>query len=79
MAPVNKGKEFICWEKTCSKNFNDRSNRDRHEKRFNHKVVKRRCKQPLFDEKEKKYHCVTPGCSKNSKFKGNRCSSYERL
>ena len=71
MAPVNKGKVFTCRKKMCSKIFTDRSNRDRHEQRLNHKVAKRRCKQPLFDEKEKKYHCVTRGCSKNSKFKDN--------
>ena len=43
MTPVNKDKVFTYREKTCSKNFNDRSNRNRHEKRFNHKVGKRRC------------------------------------
>ena len=71
MATVNKGKVFTCREKMCSKNITDRGNRDGHEKRFNHKVAKRRCKQSLFDEKEKKDYCVTPACSTNSKFKGN--------
>ena len=66
MAPVNIG-----WGKTCSKNFTDRSSRNRHEKNFNHKVAKRRCKQHFSDEKEKKYDCVTTGCSRNSKFKDN--------
>ena len=69
MAPVNKCKVFTCREKTCSKI--DRSNRDKHEKRFNHKMAKLRCKQLFLDEKENIYHCATPGCSMNSKFKGN--------
>ena len=55
MAPVNKGKVlFTCREATCGKNFTDRSNRDRHEKRFNHKPLKRKSKEPLFDDTAKK-------------------------
>ena len=50
------------------------SNRNRHEKRFNHKpaaVVKKRTKQPLYNHIEKKYTCALPGCSVKSNFKGN--------
>ena len=47
MAPVNKRKVlFTCLEATCGKNITDRSNRDRHEKRFNHKPLKRKSKEP---------------------------------
>ena len=34
-------------------------------------MAKLRCKQLFLDEKENIYHCATPGCSMNSKFKGN--------
>ena len=53
MAPVNSQKAFSCRERTCKKTFTDRSNRDRHEKPFNHKPVKYNNMQPLFNEKEK--------------------------
>ena len=52
MAP-GKGKLFTCWEMTCCKNFANRRKKDKHEKSFNHKPVKRRHKQTLFDELEK--------------------------
>ena len=55
MAPV-KVKVFTCQEKTCCKSFTNRSNRDRHEKRFHYKAVKRRNKQPFFGEVEK--NCI---------------------
>ena len=72
MAPVNKGKVlFTCREETCGKKFTDRSNRDRHEKRFNHKPLQRKSKEPLFDDTTKKYYCASPGCPSTSKFKGN--------
>ena len=72
MAPVNKGKVlFTCREATYGKNFTERSSRDRHEKRFNHKPIKRKSKEPLFDNTAKKYKCATPGCPTTSKFKGN--------
>ena len=48
MAPINNGKVlFACREATCGKKFTDRSNRDRHEKRFNHKPLKRKSKELL--------------------------------
>ena len=54
MAPVNKGKVlFNCREATCVKNFTDRSSRDRHEKRFNHKPLKRKSEKPLFDDRQR--------------------------
>ena len=72
MAPVNKGKVlFTCREATYGKNFTERSSRDRHEKRFNHKPLKRKSKEPLFDNTAKKYKYATPGCPTTSKFKGN--------
>ena len=72
MAPVNKGKVlFTCREATCGKNVTDRSNRDRHEKRFNHKPLKHKSKEPLFDDTAKEYKCATPGCTATSEFKGN--------
>ena len=72
MAPVNKGKLlFNCREATCVKNFTDRSNRDRHEKRFNDKPLKRKSEEPLFDDTAKKYKCATSGHPTTSKFKGN--------
>ena len=72
MAPVNTGKVlFTCREATYCKNFIDRSNRDRHEKRFNEKPLKRKPKEPLFDDTAKKYKCATPGFPTTSKFKGN--------
>ena len=46
-------------------------NRDRREKRFNHKLLISKCKELLFNENEKKYYCPTPGCSTESSFKGN--------
>ena len=61
---------FSCRERTCKRTFTDRSDRDRHEKRFNHKPAKYNTTQPLFNEKEKKYCCPIPGCSFSSKFKG---------
>ena len=72
MAPVNKGKVlFTCREATCGRNFTHRSNRDRHEKRFNHKPLKHKSKEPLFEDAAKKYKCATPGCPTTSEFKGN--------
>ena len=72
MAPVNKGKVLLTYrEATCGKNFTDRSNRDRSEKRFNHKPLKRKSKKPLFDDTAKEYNCATPRCATASKFKGN--------
>ena len=72
MAPVNKGKVlFTCREATCGKNFTDRTNRDRYEKTFNHKPLKRKSKESLFDDTTKKYKCATPGCPATCKFKGN--------
>ena len=74
MAPVNKSKVFFCRDESCTKKFTDMSNRNRHEKRFNHKpaaVVKKRTKQPLYNHIEKKYTCALPGCSVKSNFKGN--------
>ena len=62
MAPVGKVL-FTCREATCGKNFTDRSNRDRHEKRFNHKPLKRKSKEPLFDDTAKKYKCANPYAS----------------
>ena len=72
MAPVNKAKVlFTCREATCGKNFTDRTNRDRYEKTFNHKPLKRKSKESLFDDTTKKYKCATPGCPATCKFKGN--------
>ena len=74
MAPVNKSKVFFCRDESCAKKFTDMSNRNRHEKRFNHKpaaVVKKRTKQPLYNHIEKKSTCALPGCSVKSNFKGN--------
>ena len=41
------------------------------EKCFNHKPIKHKSKEPLFDDMAKKYKCATPGCPTMSKFKGN--------
>ena len=73
MAPVSsKEKVFYCRNKDCNKCFTDRSNRNRHEKKSNHKpTAKKKSSQPLFNEAEKKYKCAVPGCSAQSKFKGN--------
>ena len=72
MAPVNIGNVlFTCRVATCGKNFIDRSNRDRHEKRFNHKPLKRKSKEPLFDDTAKKYKCATHGSPTTSRFKEN--------
>ena len=72
MTTVNKGNVLFTYrEATCGKNFTDRSNRDRYEKCFNHKPLKRKSKEPSFDDTAKKYKCATPGCATTSKFKGN--------
>ena len=72
MAPVNKRKMlFTCQEATCGKNFTNRSNRDRHGMRFNHKPLKRKSKEPFFDDTAKKCRSAIPGYPTTFRFKGN--------
>ena len=79
MAPVSSQKAFSCRERTCKKTFTGQSNRDHHEKRFNHKPVKYNTIQPLFSENKKKYCYPMPGLLFYFKIQGQHCSPYERL
>lgn len=74
MAPVSKAKFYFCRDDSCKKQFSDMSNRNKHEKRFNHQPVtlgKNRKIQPLYDEKTKLWACPTVDCPLRSKFRGN--------
>ena len=53
MTPVSSQKAFYCRERNCEKTFTDRSNRDCHEKRYNHTPENYNTIQPLFNEKGK--------------------------
>lgn len=66
-------KIFTCRSIICFKRFTNRSNRDRHEKRFNHRprVEEKSKVEPLFDFSRNNYKCPSSGCLTESKYKGN--------
>ena len=71
MAPANKGKVlFTCREAIMVRPLPTEV-MEIDEKCFNHKPIKYKSKEPLFDDMAKKYKCATPGCPTMSKFKGN--------
>ena len=77
MAPVNIGKViFTCRVATCGKNFTDRSNRDRHEKRFNHKPLKRKSKRTFYGKEIQVCYTWMPY---NIQIQREYCWTYERL
>lgn len=63
-----------CRNPECGKKFANKSNRDRHEKKFSHAPAQRRkslFQEPVFDDKSKEYFCPQPNCKIKSKYKSN--------